>query len=135
MKFSNRQIFPPITPQRTVNRNHPLIDRFFPANRPISASPCLVTRFESTDNRPIFRRQSTDATDETVRNRPTPDAESSGRPFSASRHSSRQNGERTQPRTCQGVAMRSLMTRRNADAETRRTLGATKAEMMEGIGV
>ena len=82
---------------KTVNRNHPIIVRFSGLNHPIPASPCLVTRSESTDIRPIFRRKSTDATAETGRNRPTPGAESSGRPFGPSRHFSRQNGESGDP--------------------------------------
>ena len=69
MKFSNRQIFPPTVPQRTVHPNHPIIIRFPGPNHPISASPRLVARPESTDNRPIFRRQSSDAAAKIVRDR------------------------------------------------------------------
>ncbi len=69
MKFSNRQIFPPTVPQRTVHPNHPIIIRFPGQNHPISASPRLVARPESTDNRPIFRRQSSDAAAKIVRDR------------------------------------------------------------------
>lgn len=58
MKFSNRQIFPPTVPQRTVHPNHP-----------ISASPRLIARPESTDNRTIIRRQSSDAAAKIVRDR------------------------------------------------------------------
>jgi hypothetical protein len=58
MKFSNRQIFPATAPQRTVRPDHP-----------ISASPRLIARPESIDNRPIFRRQSSDAAAKIVRDR------------------------------------------------------------------
>lgn len=58
MKFSNRQIFPATVTQRTGHPDHP-----------ISASPRLIALPESTDNRPIFRRQSSDAAAKIVRDR------------------------------------------------------------------
>jgi hypothetical protein len=52
-----------------VNRNHPIIIRFPGPNHPISARPRFIARPESTDNRPIFRRQSSDAAAKIVRDR------------------------------------------------------------------
>jgi hypothetical protein len=69
MKFSNRQISPPTVPQRTVHPNHPIIIRFPGQNHPISASPHLIARTDSTDNRLVFRRQSSDAASKIVRDR------------------------------------------------------------------
>jgi hypothetical protein len=70
-----------------VNRNHPIIIRFPGQNHPISARPRLIARPESTDNRPIFRRQSSDAAAKIVRdrqvkhpNRPSPTIRSAANP-------------------------------------------------------
>lgn len=70
-----------------MNRNHPIIIRFPGPNHPISASPRLIARPESTDNRPIFRRQSSDAAAKIVRdrqakrpNRPSPTIRSAADP-------------------------------------------------------
>ena len=52
-----------------MNRNHPIIIRFPGPNHPISARPRLIARPESTDNRPIFPRQSSDAAAKIVRYR------------------------------------------------------------------
>jgi len=61
MKFSNRQIFPPTTPRRTVNRNHPIIIRFSGPNHPIwGCSATVIRQRESSDNRPIFQPESPD---------------------------------------------------------------------------
>ena len=53
----------------TAGHFHPIIIRSSGPNHPIPASPRLDTRSESTDNRPIFRGQSSDGAAEIVRNR------------------------------------------------------------------
>jgi len=87
------------TRRSPASSNHPIITHSSARKHPSYASPRLHTWSESTDNRPIFRGESSESTPEIVRNRQTTGAESSGRSFSPSRHFSRQNGERDEPRS------------------------------------
>lgn len=90
MKFSNRQIYPPMTLPESVRTSHPIIIRFSGPNHPIWAGSRLRARSESTDHRPFFRRKSTDATVEIVRNR---QARHSNRQITAATLAAKRSGD------------------------------------------
>ncbi len=90
MKFSNRQIYPLMTPPESVRTNYPIIIRFSGPNHPIWAGSRLRARSESTDHRPFFRRKSTDATVEIVRNR---QARHSYRQITAATRAAKRSGD------------------------------------------